>query len=383
MRSPLDRGTEDARPTAHGTSTTRRGVLAWLAAAPALPLLRPAAPAAAAAVAPDVTVPLSWCDGAWCASMRVGGTNVRAIVDTGSPFAMALAPGSVCSRRYGCPPSNDTLTEVGLSDTYEIFSGGSGDVLWRAADVDMMRSFSLTRPDALAGSFQNVTMALVSGSIVSPPGGLLLGLVKEHAPRIRPSFFETAGLTSFAIGPMTRVEPGADGTPARPCELRLSRRSLVPGGRSVLPLTDLRRFNDPLRHYAVEVEELTVNGRVRISGGAEGRRKTYALLDTGETGFSFASELSSVITEEPARIRSVSVRLRGAPKDVVLKSSRASSSLFIATSTELPWFSGQQREEGADEEAPEGPPFIIVLGLSFFEGKTLAVDNDRMLAQLT
>jgi len=92
-----------------------------------------------------------------------------------------------------------------------------------------------------------IVFGVLSDGLVARPGGVFLGLVKERERDIRPSFLGQTDFVGFSLDfasqtkslRLWRVPP-------------LARRS--PG--QLIELTDLRRFGDPVLHYAAQAHQV-------------------------------------------------------------------------------------------------------------------------------
>lgn len=229
-------------------------------------------PAAAKAEANEyIDIPLEWFDGTLCMRYEVSNPTAdqplnkaiyRGIVDTGSPF---LIVPSVFSREWGGNPSPIQYIQSGFEPTVEIFGGQDYDTNWDIGDVRL----------ASTAVVRNLIFASVGSDVLLPPGGVFVGLIKYKQKRIRPTFLEQLGYSSFRID-------------AKRGNMRLAKRAMLPKYPQcdAIPLLDLRPIGDPVNHYATRVADLFINGRpVRQSAN------TYAVFDTGTTGCAISEEV--------------------------------------------------------------------------------------------
>ena len=191
---------DDLRESTNVGLINRRAMVAFMAAFPTTVLstsnqafaAEKGNPRNTLPIAESITVPLQFNGKELLVLYRVDGSLFRAVLDTGSPFLMI--PGacgentrakSGCFRNQGVPS--------GLASTYEIFDGFEGDVQWRMAPFSFENATgSLIGPPL-------ITFGVVSESIMSGPGAVFFGLVKDTEPDIRPSFLGQTSITSFQI----------------------------------------------------------------------------------------------------------------------------------------------------------------------------------------
>lgn len=256
----------------------RRSATLLPAVAAALQVSAPPGATAAIAnglVAEGVDEPLAYCGGGFCASFSVDGRRFRGVIDTGSPFLLV----STCTdasrsgrcvpycSAWGCTTPADGKPS-GLTDTDEVFAAGSAHVAWRRG------SFGIG--GAAAGEVIYGAMLEVE-SYGGNGGGAFLGLVRDKASRIRPTFL---GQTDYLTLVVNLQMPGQE-------RLKLSKEPMrVPPGVGVVPLLDLRGTGAPIRYYAAEITSLSFAGeRVAMPG------RVIAVLDTGTTGLGLPAQL--------------------------------------------------------------------------------------------
>ena len=99
----------------------------------------------------DLVFPLEWYDNCLCCRFKVNNQEVRAIVDTGSPF---LVVPTICTREWGCL-SNYTRNEINrapsMVDTIETFGGQKYHPKWRQIPVSLSSSVTMSLLVAAVG----------------------------------------------------------------------------------------------------------------------------------------------------------------------------------------------------------------------------------------
>jgi len=254
-----------------------------------------------------ITIPLSYTTaesqggGELVISYSVDGSKFRAVVDTGSPFLMI--PGN-CGQntriKSGCYQNQGTSVK-GLPPTIEIFDNFQGEVLWRKAYFDWNNNnnsnrnhkISTTTTDNNSNSNngnsnsndnqittlsssttavlpqnqkkqmkKQVIFGVVSESILSGPGGVFFGMIRDTDKRIRPSFLGQTDVQAFCINLRSRQSP----------TLTLSNRPLLventgigngsAGTTDYIPMTNIlrRKYGDPVGHYTACAQSIYVNG---------------------------------------------------------------------------------------------------------------------------
>lgn len=286
-----------------------------------------------------LTIPLTDCGGSYCAVYRVAGTPFRAVVDTGSPF---LAVAGSCTKRWGCFQGEGGAAE--LEDTWETFDGREGPVVWRRGSLAF--GDSRLADDAIFG--------VLSDQLVGRPGGVFLGLVKYTRSGIRPSFLGQTPFKAFRMDLRT-AEP----------KLVLSTVPMIPVDARWLRMVDLRPFGSPVEHYAARVRALRVNGReLRLAD----RKPIIAIFDTGTTGLAISPSLweasmTSYLDGNGAPWTSV--------VDVEMATERGGAPVALSVDRPFPTTPIQQIPW------PKFDGHLIVLGLSFLQGRELTVDVDK------
>lgn len=294
-----------------------------------------------------ITIPLQSTGQELLIYYRVDGSLFRAVLDTGSPFLMI--PGSCgentksksgCYRNQGVPS--------GLENSYEQFDGFGGDVEWRSAPFSFVNATgSLMGPPL-------VTFGVASESIMTGPGGVFFGMIRDTDDWIRPSFLGQTPVQSFQINLSTP-----------PKSLTLSTKPLIIHDDYIRLTSDLRRrYGDPVNHYTALAQSIRVNG---VPLAATDGKPIYVIFDTGVTGMVVSRDLFNeryaVARERRERNLwgDVTLSFRTAKKHMVQLS--ATKPLTTPFDPQVTWkkFRGH----------------LIVLGLSFLEGNTLTIDIDK------
>jgi len=349
------------------TTISRRAVLhralasslatAAAGAFPSAALAAPSSPSpTAASSAPEtIRIPLQYVPSlsAYVVSYSVAGDRFRAILDTGSPFLMV--PSFCSQQRWGCYRGPESSLPSGLSPTLERFDNNEGLVEWRNAPFAFENaSGSMIGPTAF-------TFGVLSESLLSGPGGVFFGLVRDTDPWIRPSFLGQTPVKSFQID-LASEEEGKSLT----LTSSDATSSLVSDSLDFIPLTrDLnRRFGDPTIHYTTKAQTLVANGYPLAT--TQDGKPTYVIFDTGVSGMVISRELldERYMTARKNRERNlwgqVEIRLktkRGKP--LSLKAQKP----VVTPLGEKPW--------------PSFNAHLIVVGLAFLDGHKITVDIDR------
>jgi hypothetical protein len=340
--------------------------------------------------------------GTYVVEYRIGGTTVRGVLDTGSPF---ITMESACGQVWGCLREEDARRS-GLEDTYEVYGlQEDGVTRWVLGDVTFagkeatkdetnetatsdarqrLGSFvgdasndsndgnldAVSAADAAADAASVVSFAFpelsfgvtsqTTGRAGSAAGGVgsapFVGLVKQRADWIRPTFLEQTDVASFALD-------------FEKDELLLSRDDLIPRGvsRNVFPLVDLRPMGAPVFHYAGE-------GR----GAVDQRRavpRAGCAAETHIRGVRLGRHGSARLARVVLRLRTFEfgtfechARIRGedGARVSVGTSLRTCTGrcLFLALPVEVPWVGFEDAH-------------VIFLGLAFMYGQGgITVDAD-------
>ena len=327
-------------------------------------LVVPNLPQPAIASPQAITVPLSLIGGAYLINYRVDSALFRAVLDTGSPFLMI--PGS-CSQntraKSGCYKQQGTPS--GLTTTLEQFDGFEGMVEWRRAPFSFVNATG-----SMTISSPTIVFGVADDGVMSGPGGVFFGLIKETNSRIRPSFLGQTDVTSFIIN-LRNDYVAESGTLEMNDNTHLSRPSLtlssVPYLSSVdyIPMTkDLRRAGDPVQHYVSKLKSISINGAPLIP---KDKRPIYAIFDTGVTGMVMSRELYDQRYMEARERRER--RLWGGEVELTFETAKKNSKTISAVKPLTTPF-----DPKANWKKFKG--HVIVLGLSFLDGKELTVDMD-------
>jgi hypothetical protein len=180
----------------------------------------------------------------------------------------------------------------------------------------------------------------------------LVGLVRNTAAGIRPSFLGQTQFCSFAIN-----------FPAS--QLTLSQKSLIHRDEpNWAPLVDLRGIGAPSQQYCVRLSSVFVNGKKLVSLMPDGSpAPLYGMLDSGSTGLFLSERIFYSLQREAGGWRSVELEFETASGSTQrLSSSTSTSDKFLAFATEFPWLS---EEEG----------HMFVIGTCFLQGMTMTIDS--------
>lgn len=321
---------------------------------------------------------------------RVDGSLFTAVVDTGSPFLMI--PGSCGAntvRRSGCYKQQGVPS--GFSDTYEQFDGFEGNVEWRMAPV------SLEGAQGHLYGPRQVVFGVASESILSGPGGVFFGLIRDTDSWIRPSFLGQTMVQSLKLDLRETPEPEElesvspmSGSPTRPKALMLSTKPMIPPVKtsSAIQMTNnlRRKYGDPVTHYTVQASSITVNG---YPLAATDGKPIYVILDTGTTGMVVSQELFDQRYQEARQRKEKSLWGR---VDLALPrvGGEGAQRLSWRQTPRTPSFTGNEFVLSATK--PLTTPFdlrktwgkrfnghLLVVGLAFLVGHQITIDIDRQL----
>ena len=297
-------------------------------------------------IAEVITIPLLWVPSlsAYVLKFQLGGEKFGAILDTGSPFL--TVPGYCDETKYGCyrPESSQPS---GLPPTYERFDNNEGRVEWRRAPFAFLNATgSMMGP-------KEMTFGVLSDALISGPGGIFFGLVRDTDAWIRPSFLGQTNVKAFAID-----------LASTPKTLTLTTTSFLKDGRDYIPLVnDLnRKYGDPAVHYTARATSITANGHRIATDG----KPIYVVFDTGVTGMVVSQELLKERYETARKNREkslwgsvdISFRTHGG-KLVSIGAHKPVTTPF----GEVPW--------------PKFNAHLIVIGLAFLDGTKMIVDIDE------
>jgi hypothetical protein len=252
--------------------SNRRALLAFTAVLSTITVQGPPA-ADAEAGSESITMPLKFNGKELLIYYRVEGSLFRAVLDTGSPFLMIPgSSGDNTRSKSGCFRNQGVSS--GLAPTYEIFDGFEGEVDWRMAPFSFVNATgSLISPPL-------IVFGVVSESIMSGPGGVFFGLIRDTESDIRPSFLGQTAVKSFEIDLLSDQKA-----------LKLSTSSLIPPTIDYIKMTTIlrRRYSDPVTHYTAQAKIVEANGYPLLA--ANDGRPIYVIIDTGVTGMVVSREL--------------------------------------------------------------------------------------------
>lgn len=354
-----------------GMVSWRGGVAGWAGHPdPGRAFLRRAACCCCRSVSAEVltgtsVIPLRWsANNELLAFFTIDNTLFKAVVDTGSPFL--AVPRSCQPKLWGCL-NEATGARTPLSNTFEIFNGREGDVEWRRGVVDFpdlperaseasdRQQQPLQPPSPRPADFaaQEVVFGVLADSLIVPPGGVFLGLVRRKAQRIRPTFLQQTRYRSLRL----------DFAASAP-SLMLSAAPLIKPRDDYVLLRDLRPFGDPISHFASLVRRVTVDGMPLVPDDG---KPVFAIWDTGATGFTVDQQLYRYRdrTARENNERRVWGTVEIAMTTHKGKTLRVKANRPLTTPVNLPWkgFKGH----------------LIVIGLAFMpKDSTLTVDTEKM-----
>ena len=353
---------EEACPTC---LSTRRSILSSAAVGAgslALPRISSAdSNAIGSTIDTTISLPLEYVPalGAYVVHYYLFGERFGGIVDTGSPF---LTVPSTCNKfaykyLWGCYHPERTR-DSGYSNTVEGFNSNEGVVVWRKADF----RFDATPTEEVSdtSSPKDLVFGVFGPALLDGPGGVFLGLIKERASWIRPSFLEQTDYQSFCID--LREHDNA--------QLVLSKESLFNAvsaegnsGSDYIPLnTDLhKKYKAPVVHYTAKANSFVVNG---LPLRLDERRPTYVIFDTGVTGMVVSQELfdgrylQARKNKEKSLWGQVTVSFLTQQGNVVELSATKPITTPLGKANPFKRFQGN----------------LLVLGLAFLDGHAMTVD---------
>jgi len=357
---------------------TRRAVsLAPLlfAAPPSMP---PLAPAGA-----TLEIPLRPCDvGALCAIVDLGrGVRVKAVVDTGSPHLTVPADGG-CNERDGCA---DALAPAPGAPTSAIFGvGGVGVMRWRHADRFIVAGVDLARAHDKSSPPPGVTVGVPDLLLRRASGGFFLGLIAASDDADRRPLLSQLELPrgDAADAPSGGLQIAAFRIDAPRRVLTFSSAPLISSAVDALQLVDLRPFGATVRHYAVRVSALEIDG-VRLPL-ARMKRPVVCIFDSG---LSCAVISSGLIADAARAARGMrGARALDRPPDewsslaLTMRTEQSAAVALSAGSDGGPFFCAAVQEGGMYPEAARSPapgderPHFVAVGATFVGGGVLTID---------
>ena len=347
----------------------------------------------------SITIPLqSTGQGAYLIYFRVESALFRAILDTGSPFLMIPGSCSANTRaKTGCYKQQGISS--GLETTYEQFDGFEGEVEWRQAPFSFVNATG-----SMIVSNPNFVFGVADDGIMSGPGGVFFGLIKNTEKRIRPSFLGQTDVTSFIIdlrgdnqnnklygstgtGISSPVTPSFIASASASVSISAEDNSMnassylsssfspsltlstVPLLTSLsvdyIPMTnDLRKkYGDPVQHYVAKAKSVVINGNPLVPTN---RKPIYIIFDTGVSGMVVSKTLYDQRYTEARERREKS----------------------LWGDVEVSFESNQMKMKSITAQKPLTTPFdpagnwkgfnshVVVIGLSFLDSRKMIVDID-------
>ena len=308
--------------------------------------------------AQSITIPLQAVNSAYLITYRVESTIFRAVLDTGSPFLMI--PGSCsantratsgCYKKQGMPS--------GYATTNERFDGFEGKMEWRVAPFSFVNATG-----SMIRSSPELVFGVVDDDIMSGPGGVFFGLIKNTDDWIRPSFLSQTDVTSMVID--LRTDKNQDISPS----LTLSTKPLLSSNKwsdyDYIPMTnDLRRkYGDPVQHYTVKAQSIIIDGKPLIPTN---RKPIYVIFDTGVTGMVVSQQLFDQRYKE-ARERKEK-RLWGGTVELLFETNNKQIKSIVATKPLTTPFDPAENWKKFNRH-------VIVIGLSFLDSNKMTIDID-------
>jgi hypothetical protein len=328
------------------------------------------------AKAQSITMPLEFVGGAYVIYYRLDTSLFRAVLDTGSPFLMIPGGCSANTRaKTGC--YREQGEPSGLETTIEIFDGFEGEVEWRRAAFSFVNATG-----SMMASSPCFVFGVADDGIMSGPGGVFFGLIKNTDSRIRPSFLGQTEVTSFAIDLRRHdnSEPlfAADFSKQATSDVDLlgSSESLSPTltlsnvpfltQKDFIPMTtDLRkRYGDPVGHYVAKAKSIIIDGHPLLP---KDRKPIYVIFDTGVTGMVVDQGLFNQRYNEARERREK--RLWGGEVEVE----------FLTNQKQVVSISAQKPLTTPFDPKVSWKSFnghVMVIGLSFLNSNQLTVDID-------
>lgn len=331
----------------------------------------------------SINIPLKLIGGAYLIYYRVESTLFRAVLDTGSPFLMIPGSCSANTRaKSGCYKEQGVPS--GLDTTFEQFDGFEGEVEWRKAPfafVNATGSMIVSSPSFVFG--------VADDGIMSGPGGVFFGLIKNTDKWIRPSFLGQTDVVSFEIdlrnlsrlpketlvAGLSADDPQAATTDTFRADFEIaaiSSPSLTLSTASMLhdvdfiPMTDdlRRKFRDPVQHYVAKAKSIIIDGYPLIPSN---RKPIYVIFDTGVTGMVVSKDLFDQRYNEVRQRREK--RLWGGTVEVAFDTDRKSVKSITAQKPLTTPFDPRANWKGFNSH-------VLVIGLSFLDERKLVVDID-------
>jgi len=285
--------------------------------------------------------------GTYVSEFRIGRARVRAVVDTGSPFATTMEGNGM----FGVVDERD-FELVAFEETREMYGlQVDGATSWVVANEVEVGGFAFA--DVVVGVAAEVENRGGSARGLAP----FPGLCKQRASWIRPSFLEQTDVVSFELDFEREL-------------LTLSRISMIDEyERGTMRAVDLRPYGAPVFHYAVPCDSLWINGEPYASS-----KPIYCVFDSGTTGMLVSRQLYddsdfSIGTQECHMWFTDT-----SGEDLVVGSSLwacKQSCLFIVSPIDVPW-------PGVEN----GDFHVVFVGMAALRNQgSMTVDADRGLVR--
>jgi len=216
-----------------------------------------------------------------------------------------------------------------------------------------------------------MTFGVISESLMDGPGGIFMGLVKKTDHRIRPSFLGQSDVSAFSID--LREKEGGSKSLTLPSfqKVDTSERTSLGGmfstQNAIRCNLDLnKKYGDPTIHYVGVASSITANGS-NLASTSHRNGKIYCIFDTGCSGMSVSPGL---FDERYATARAQKEKSLWGTVDVEL-TTIAGETVTLSAKRPITTPLGSERPWGKKLDG-----HLIVLGLSFLEGRKMTVDSD-------
>jgi len=276
-----------------------------------------------------------------------------------------MIPGSCSTNtrsKSGCYQEQGSPS--GLEGTIEIFDGFIGEVEWRKG------AFAFPGPNGpvslTSDPSTDFIFGVVDDNIMSGPGGVFFGLIKNTASRIRPSFLGQTNIVSFSVDLRESSNSGESEATSPSPSLTLSTLPLLSSYADYIPLNyDLRKkYGDPVQHYVAKAKSLVIDGRPLVPKNG---KPIYVILDTGVTGMVVNNELFEQRYLE-ARANKEK-RLWGGPVEIMLETKQKNTVSITAQKPLTTRFDPKVNWKSFNSN-------LMVVGLSFLNSRKMIVDID-------
>merc|ERR1712238_513580 len=248
---------------------------------------------------------------------------------------------------------------------------------------------------------KQVIFGVVSESILSGPGGVFFGMIRDTDKRIRPSFLGQTDVQAFCINLRSRQSP----------TLTLSNRPLLventgigngsAGTTDYIPMANIlrRKYDDPVGHYTACAQSIYVNGYPLATTTRTTTTTTILVIfDTGVTGMvvsrslyeeqyflarkrkektlfgnveiNFTSQFGQIISL--TNKKNMNTNTNNKKNSLSSSSSSSSSQQMIVT----PFDPGETWKK-FPKDTNTNIVHLIVMGLAFLEDRILTVDINK------